>query len=414
MPRQLFFFSLSLVENLLRWQIVKIQLKRSKVMAFFNAVLTAVGYVALLLILLFGFAWIYARFVARQGQLVTKYFKTAQGTRLTVTVVSGDLGSNLIFREIFLEDSYFQHGISLANDKSTDSPLVIDCGANIGLFAAMCATKVDQLEVHCFEPIPLLAEAARRNAKWALAQRGGGAKPKVDGKGRSITIHEIGLASKPTTAEFMFNPVFTAGCTMHVDDISKGRIGTKAEKETFSSKMATAIRLIRALILDAAWMGVVPGWFGNFTAFCLGIPLLREAFIVVVLIPLAIGSHVIGMALPVKMHPVHGVKLEPLSNLLDGAVPDLVKSGRRIDYLKVDVEGAELDVLLGIRDDHWELVDQCVIEVHNVDGRLEQVQRLLQSKGLTQQKIGGQWLAIQELLDFETIFAKRPSPSGSQ
>lgn len=49
----------------------------------------------------------------------------------------------------------------------------------------------------------------------------------------------------------------------------------------------------------------------------------------------------------------------------------------RIDLLKIDVERAELDVLLGITDAHWKLISQVVLEVHDIRGRLEKVSQIL-------------------------------------
>lgn len=48
-----------------------------------------------------------------------------------------------------------------------------------------------------------------------------------------------------------------------------------------------------------------------------------------------------------------------------------------VDLLKVDVEGDELDVLKGIRDEHWPIVKQVVAEVHDVHNRLQDVRSLL-------------------------------------
>jgi FkbM family methyltransferase len=55
----------------------------------------------------------------------------------------------------------------------------------------------------------------------------------------------------------------------------------------------------------------------------------------------------------------------------------------RIDLLKVDVEGAELDVLLGIGDDasEWSRIRSAVIEVHDIDGRVDKVRALLERHG---------------------------------
>ena len=35
----------------------------------------------------------------------------------------------------------------------------------------------------------------------------------------------------------------------------------------------------------------------------------------------------------------------------------------RVDYLKVDVEGAEMDVIGGIEDQHWPVISQIAMEV---------------------------------------------------
>ena len=54
----------------------------------------------------------------------------------------------------------------------------------------------------------------------------------------------------------------------------------------------------------------------------------------------------------------------------------------KIDLLKVDVEKVELDVLKGIEDQHWPIIRQIVIEVHDRSGELiEAVQNLLKEKG---------------------------------
>jgi FkbM family methyltransferase len=52
-----------------------------------------------------------------------------------------------------------------------------------------------------------------------------------------------------------------------------------------------------------------------------------------------------------------------------------------INLLKIDCEGAEWFVLLGIKPEHWSLIKQLVIEVHDVDGRLAKTIELLKEKG---------------------------------
>lgn len=54
---------------------------------------------------------------------------------------------------------------------------------------------------------------------------------------------------------------------------------------------------------------------------------------------------------------------------------------RRIDLLKVDVEGAELDVLEGLDDAHWALIDNIAMEICDSKGDFIVIKDLLHSKG---------------------------------
>jgi amino acid adenylation domain-containing protein/non-ribosomal peptide synthase protein (TIGR01720 family)/FkbM family methyltransferase len=60
---------------------------------------------------------------------------------------------------------------------------------------------------------------------------------------------------------------------------------------------------------------------------------------------------------------------------------DIISENRveRIGLLKIDVEKSELDVLYGIDENDWPKIDQIVMEVHNFDGRLEQIKALLEN-----------------------------------
>ncbi len=54
---------------------------------------------------------------------------------------------------------------------------------------------------------------------------------------------------------------------------------------------------------------------------------------------------------------------------------------KHINLLKIDVERHELEVLKGINNEHWDLIDQVIIEVHDFDNRLEIISSLLESNG---------------------------------
>ncbi len=53
----------------------------------------------------------------------------------------------------------------------------------------------------------------------------------------------------------------------------------------------------------------------------------------------------------------------------------------RIDLLKIDVEKAELDVLEGIEPEDWPKIQQIIVEVHDLDGRLRHITKLLGRHG---------------------------------
>eukprot|EP00802_Teleaulax_amphioxeia_P016224 Tamp_16338.p1 GENE.Tamp_16338~~Tamp_16338.p1 ORF type:complete len:304 (+),score=54.31 Tamp_16338:434-1345(+) len=52
-----------------------------------------------------------------------------------------------------------------------------------------------------------------------------------------------------------------------------------------------------------------------------------------------------------------------------------------VQLLKIDVEGDELDVLMGLQDADWRKVQQVAVEVHDIDFRLSRIQALLQRHG---------------------------------
>ncbi len=55
---------------------------------------------------------------------------------------------------------------------------------------------------------------------------------------------------------------------------------------------------------------------------------------------------------------------------------------KRIDLLKLDAEKSELPVLQGIKEEHWSIIQQMVVEVHDQEGSIiRQVKQLLQDRG---------------------------------
>lgn len=59
-----------------------------------------------------------------------------------------------------------------------------------------------------------------------------------------------------------------------------------------------------------------------------------------------------------------------------------LSTDRPVDLLKIDVEGAELEVLQGLDAAHWPLIGQVLLEVQDLDGRLGAICDLLRVNGL--------------------------------
>ncbi|MEH1889739.1 MAG: amino acid adenylation domain-containing protein [Nostoc sp.] len=78
----------------------------------------------------------------------------------------------------------------------------------------------------------------------------------------------------------------------------------------------------------------------------------------------------------------------------------------KIDLLKIDVEKSERDVLFGIQQKDWQKIQQIVVEVHNINGRLEEIADLLKENGydLTIEQD-----AVLENTGLYNIYAKRAS-----
>lgn len=78
----------------------------------------------------------------------------------------------------------------------------------------------------------------------------------------------------------------------------------------------------------------------------------------------------------------------------------------RIDLLKIDTEGSEIQVLQGIEGSHWERIRQVVLEVHNRGDACDVVTALLEDRGFRvlvdqpEQLLRGTTLT--------TVFARRP------
>jgi FkbM family methyltransferase len=178
--------------------------------------------------------------------------------------------------------------------------LVVDAGANVGLFVLFVKRQHPDATVLAFEPVPDSAHLLRKNIELHRLS--------------DVTVYQVALgSSRETDAPLTHYPALPGNSTRHPEQ--------KQLQQT-----------VLARTHPARW-----------------VQRLHQAQTIT-------------------------VAVERLSTYLD--------DGRAVDLLKIDVEGAELDVLQGIDARHWPLIRQVVMEVQDLDDRLAQVCDLLARHGL--------------------------------
>lgn len=83
----------------------------------------------------------------------------------------------------------------------------------------------------------------------------------------------------------------------------------------------------------------------------------------------------------------------------------------RIDYLKINVEKSELDVLVGIANEDWSKIQKIFVEVHETDGQTEQIKCMLKDQGFN--VVMDQVDTFQHTNIFQ-LYATRPHTSGTE
>jgi FkbM family methyltransferase len=231
-----------------------------------------------------------------------------------------------LYRENFVRHCYEQHGVTLR-----DGDLILDVGANIGMFALSVMQRFRQLRIYCFEPVPNTYACLTRNVtEFRL------------GPGHDVTTLNFGLGAADGQIAIEFFPGAPSNSTQY--SVEKRRVFTKG---------LGALR----------WLDL---WKMNQRAALLLLPFypFRERLFGRGFERVMAG----GMSVPCEVRTLSRTIQE--------------RRLERIDLLKIDVEGAELEVLAGIEDRHWPLIRQLAMEIEPANRpRVPALQDRLRSSG---------------------------------
>lgn len=270
--------------------------------------------------------------------------------------------AKLLHREVMVDRTYERHGITLP-----PGACVFDVGANIGMYAVHLARTVPGVTVRAFEPAPPAFGALQRNLAEHVANG---------------TAVNAGLAATTGSAVLEIDRFMSVAASMQPTvfrDAAPRRVGIA---EWATAALADFERVEPNAVIGALHAGLTRRWSRPLTLLALA--------------PVAIVLEA-RKRLFLRRHRCDLVTLSD----------ELAKSGFvQVDLAKIDVEGAEEDVLAGIADADWPRFRQFVIEVHDVDGRLNRMAALLEGRGYRVTRDREDW-ALHELMGISTLYAVR-------
>ena len=248
-----------------------------------------------------------------------------------------------LYKEIVVDQCYMHtsHGIAV-NIREGD--VVVDVGANIGLFSLFASHRAGPGGcVIAIEASPVICDVLKFNLSDLRSQ----------GQSKTLVVNRAVSGSNRESSSFTFYPRATGWSSLDpVDNEERSNMEGFLEMEMKGTDEASTPLLGAARTLfRRVGTGFVYEW-------------LRDR---------AIDYMLEGKIL----QKVECETLESICNKIGVS---------RIDYLKIDCERAEFEVLAGIGASQWEEIGTIVMEVHDYDLQgeeggtsLERVKRLLES-----------------------------------
>lgn len=224
-----------------------------------------------------------------------------------------DVETAQFYQEIFVDEQYTRHGVVLR-----PGDLVVDAGANIGMFSLYVHVTCPDVEIYAVEPSPEAFLALSLNV----------AAHDINAK-----LFDCALSDHAAELAFTFYANHTGMSTVY---------GSRDEEKAVVGSIISNQRKQAGLASDDE------------------IGLEEE----------------MADWLDERLDSVtHHVRTRTLSDLLAQEQVD------HVDLLKVVVQKSELDVLRGIAEHDWPKIRQLVIEVYDLDGRVGALREELSNRG---------------------------------
>lgn len=275
--------------------------------------------------------------------------------------------ARILYREIFERASYTQHGVEVS-----DGATVLDVGANVGAFSVALAQQHRDLRLVLFEPIPATFALLRRNADRLL-------------RDADVTLVPAGASSAPGRATFSVGSSSTAATTHPATRRPDGGTRRRTSLEPW----------VRAGLEDARRAEQIRPRVAALIERGLGHRVAR---------PLVLGA-ILGVVGAVTL--VQRARTTRLECELTTISAVLREHGiDAVDLVKIDVEGAEWEVLEGIDAQDWAGIRQFAVEVHDIDGRVARMRALLEGKGFHVVVEPAEW-ATHRLMGLHMLYAAR-------